>query len=62
MVLTEKYPRDKWNYAMENDSKGMIGECLRVLRSGGRFLLFDANWHMPLYDEQMADRAEKRRL
>ena len=40
----------------------VYGECLRVLRRGGRFLLFDANWHMPLYDEQMADRGEKRRL
>ena len=32
-------------------------ECQRLLRPGGRLLLFDANWNMPLYDEEMARRA-----
>ena len=32
-----------------------------TLRAGGRLLLFDANWNMPLYDEDMAKRAEERR-
>lgn len=36
-------------------------ECQRLLRPGGRLLLFDANWNMPLYDEEMARRAEERR-
>ena len=36
-------------------------ECQRLLRPGGRLLLFDANWNMPLYDEDMARRAENRR-
>lgn len=36
-------------------------ECQRLLRTGGRLLLFDANWNMPLYDEDMARRAEDRR-
>ena len=36
-------------------------ECRRILRTGGRLLLFDANWNMPLYDEAMAKRAETRR-
>lgn len=40
----------------------VYGECLRLLKSGGRLLLFDANWHMPMFDERMADRAEKRKL
>jgi len=45
-----------------SDPWRVYGECFRLLRSGGRLLFFDANWHMPLYDERMADRAEKRRL
>ncbi|SFB07479.1 class I SAM-dependent methyltransferase [Selenomonas ruminantium] len=36
-------------------------ECQKLLRPGGRLLLFDANWNMPLYDEGMAKRAENRR-
>ena len=36
-------------------------ECKRLLRPGGRLLLFDANWNMPLYDDDMARRAENRR-
>ena len=36
-------------------------ECQRLLRPGGRLLLFDANWNMPLYDDDMARRAENRR-
>jgi SAM-dependent methyltransferase len=36
-------------------------ECQRMLRTGGRLLLFDANWNMPLFDEAMAKRAEERR-
>ena len=36
-------------------------ECQRLLRTGGRLLLFDANWNMSLYDEDMARRAEDRR-
>ena len=36
-------------------------ECRQMLRSGGRLLLFDANWNMPLFDEAMTKRAEVRR-
>lgn len=32
-----------------------------IVRPGERLLLFDANWNMPLYDEDMARRAEDRR-
>lgn len=38
-----------------------FAECQRLLRPGERLLLFDANWNMPLYDEDMARRAEDRR-
>ncbi|MBQ5502597.1 MAG: methyltransferase domain-containing protein [Selenomonas sp.] len=37
------------------------GECLRLLRPQGSLLLFDANWNMPLYDEAMAERSERRK-
>ena len=36
-------------------------ECRRVLKFPGRLLIFDANWHLPLYDEASRQRAEARR-
>ena len=45
-----------------SDPWHVYGECLRILRARGKLLLFDANWHLPLYDERMARRAEQRRI
>ena len=43
------------------DPRKVYDECRRVLNSTGRLLIFDANWHLPLYDEAARQRAEARR-
>ena len=45
------------------DPARFYGDCRRVLAPGGRLVVFDANWNLPLFDEALAARcAERERL
>lgn len=49
-------------WTMKEPAK-FYGDCRRVLAPGGRLLVFDANWNLPLFDEALAARcAERERL
>jgi len=42
------------------DPARFYGDCRRVLAPGGRLLVFDANWNLPLFDEALAARCAER--
>ncbi len=42
-----------------SDPVGFYREALPRLRPGGRLLVYDANWHLPLFDEALAARCAR---
>lgn len=42
------------------DPEGFYREALRVLAPQGKLIIYDANWHLPLFDEAMGERARQR--
>ena len=42
------------------DPRKVYSDCRQLLRPLGRLMLFDANWHLHLYDEALARENNKR--
>ncbi len=42
------------------EPKKVYKECQRILRPGGKLLIFDANWYHHLYDDTVASQVKKR--
>lgn len=45
-----------------SDPEGVYRKCREMLKPGGSLLVFDANWNLPLFDEELARRCREREL